>query len=150
MTRPKKIETPEILLEYFNEYVSGTKEKPIKKQIFVGRDGAEKWEERERPLTMVGFKNFCYKNKGCCIDRYVDKLEYPEFNETVAYIKNTFLQDNIEGAMAGIYQPGITARINSLTDKSEVKSTNENRNININVVNTDVPLASNEGEIKLD
>ena len=149
-TKHKYITDPNILLTYFFEYLAETKKNPIKKQIFVGRDGSERWEERERPITLLGFKNFC-RNNYSCVERYfLGEESYKDYEEVAKHIKESCLQDNIEGAMVGIYHSAITARINGLADKTEVKSTNETKNININVIDSGLGIANNEGEIKLD
>ena len=111
MGRFKLIETPEKMLEYFNEYCDYAKNNPIKVHDFVGKDGAEVYRLRERPLTIEGFENFCANTNGA----------YEDFLTICSHIRKKIRQDQIEGGMAGVYNPSITQRLNSLVEKSENK-----------------------------
>lgn len=118
----KYIETPEKMWEYFQEYKKETKSNPIKQHDFIGgKDLHEVHREKERPLTFEGFKNYCYEVVGCVEQYFVnqDKL-YNDYISVCSRIKQIIRQDQIEGGMAGIYNPSITQRLNNLTDKSEV------------------------------
>jgi hypothetical protein len=42
--RPRKINSPEELLELFNGYLDWVKQNPIRKMVFVGRDGNKEYE----------------------------------------------------------------------------------------------------------
>ena len=124
MGRNKAIETPEIMLQLFTEYCEYAKSNPIKVHDFVGKDGDEVYRLRERPLTIEGFENYCY-NQGVVsnIDRYFANTDnaYEDFRSICSRIRKTIRQDQIEGGMAGVYNPSITQRLNSLVEKSENK-----------------------------
>jgi hypothetical protein len=57
------------------------------------------------------------------IDRYFANTDnaYEDFRSICSRIKKTIRQDQIEGGMAGVYNPSITQRLNSLVEKSENK-----------------------------
>jgi hypothetical protein len=124
MGRHKAIETPELMLQYFTEYAEYCKSNPIKVHDFVGKDGDEVYRLRERPLTIEGFENYCY-NQGVIGDlsHYFANTNnaYEEFLTICSRIRKTIRQDQIEGGMAGVYNPSITQRLNSLVEKSENK-----------------------------
>jgi len=124
MGRHKAIETPELMLQYFTEYYEYCKSNPIKVHDFVGKDGDEVYRLRERPLTIEGFENYCY-NQGVIGDlsHYFANTNnaYEEFLTICSRIRKTIRQDQIEGGMAGVYNPSITQRLNSLVEKSENK-----------------------------
>jgi len=124
MGKHKYIETPEKMWELFEQYRAYTKSRPILVQDFVGKDGDEVYRLRERPLTIEGFENYCY-NQGVISDlgRYFANLDnaYEDFRTICSRIKKTIRQDQIEGGMAGVYNPSITQRLNSLVEKSENK-----------------------------
>jgi len=125
MARPdgtKYIETPEKLWGWFEEYVIKTKSKPILKMVFVGKDGKKDFEERERPLTMEGFMNFC-RRKGCEVRQYFsnDDKRYNDYISICHAIKQEIRQDQVEGGMAMIFNPSITQRLNGLVEKSSVE-----------------------------
>jgi hypothetical protein len=120
MAKHKYIETPEQLFELFEQYQKEVKENPRKKHVFVGKDGSSENERLERPLTMEGFRVFCFKNQGC-IKHYFDNTDnrYNEYSTICSHIKDLIRQDQIEGGMVGQYNPSITQRLNNLTDKVE-------------------------------
>lgn len=122
--RPKNISTPELMMEHFSDYVKETKANPFKVKDWVGKDAYEVKREKERPLTMEGFENYCFLN-GIITDlsHYFCNLDnrYSEFVGVCSRIRLIIRQDQIEGGMANIYNPSITQRLNGLADKQEVK-----------------------------
>lgn len=126
--RPKKIESPEKLLEYFKRYQEETKSNPFKVTDWVGKDAVAVSREKERPLTIEGFECWLFDNK--IINDLGDYLSnkdgrYQEFTTICSHIKKMTRKDQIEGGMAGMYNPSITQRLNGLVDKSEVKASIE-------------------------
>lgn len=123
---PKKIKSPDVLWDYFQQYIDKTKQKPITVKDWVGKDALEVKREKEKPLTIEGFENWLEDN-GIINDlgHYLSNLNnaYAEFLTICSRIKRVVRQDQIEGGMAGIYNPSITQRLNSLVDKSEQKIT---------------------------
>lgn len=121
MAKHKYIETPEELYNLFEQYKSDVKDNPRKRHVFVGKDGNSENEKLERPLTMEGFRVFCFKNQGCIKDYFDNKdNRYSEYATICTHIRDLIRQDQIEGGMVGQYNPSITQRLNGLTDKSEV------------------------------
>ena len=124
MGRNKAIETPEIMFQLFTEYCEYAKNNPIKVHDFVGKDGDEVYRLRERPLTIEGFENYVY-NQGVISDlgKYFANTDnaYEDFRTICSHIRKKIRQDQIEGGMAGVYNPSITQRLNSLVEKSENK-----------------------------
>lgn len=123
--KPKYIESPERMWELFSEYREQAKSKPILVQDFVGKDGEEVRREKERPLTLEGFENYCFE-KGVINDLgdyFGNKNgKYEDFSAICRAIRKIIRQDQIEGGMAGIYNPSITQRLNGLVDKQESKT----------------------------
>lgn len=124
MAKNKYIETPEKMWDLFTEYKDSVKSNPIKKHVFVGKDGNSDNEKRERPLTFEGFQN--YLDDQDVITDVTDYFEnkenrYSEYIRICSRIKRRIRQDQIEGGMAGIYNPSITQRLNNLTEKTENK-----------------------------
>lgn len=132
----KYIKTPKKMWDLFCAYREEVKANPIKiveqrKGPIVlpkGFDG-EMPESTvqlpaQRPLTMEGFENYCadlgvINDLG---DYFSDKDgRYSGYATICSRIKKTIRQDQIEGGMAGIYNPSITQRLNGLTDKSHVE-----------------------------
>jgi hypothetical protein len=120
--KSKYIATPEIMWGHFEDYRTETKGNPLKRPVFVGRDGEEKAEKLQRPLTLEGFENYL-ADAGIIQDigNYFsnNKGIHDEFVQVCKRIKRVIRQDQIEGGMAGIYNPSITQRLNGLVDKKE-------------------------------
>lgn len=134
MSKPKYIETPEKMYELFESYVKEVKDNPRKKHTFVGKDGKSEYERLEKPLTMEGFRIYCFKNQGC-IKHYFDNTDnrYDAYSTICSHIKDIIRQDQIEGGMVGQYNTSITQRLNGLTEKTENTNTHEIKDITINI-----------------
>ena len=82
----------------------------------------------QRPLTLEGFYNYLEDNDIItdCTDYFENKdNRYSEYVRVCQRIRRTIRQDQIEGGMAGIYNPSITQRLNNLVDKQAVEITAE-------------------------
>mgnify|MGYP001218411793 FL=1 len=123
MGKNKYIETPEKLWEHFENYKNETKSSPIKKHVFVGKDGNADYELIERPLTVDGFEVWCWRNEIISdLSQYFANTEnrYTEYQTICSRIRKEVRNDQIEKGLAGIYNTSITQRLNGLTDKSEI------------------------------
>ena len=122
--KPKYIETPEKMQEHFEAYRKDVKENPILVQDYVGKDGDEVDRKKERPLTMEGFENWLFQNSIITdVSDYFENKDdrYKEYLPICRAIKRAIRQDQIEGGMAGIYNPSITQRLNHLSEKTETE-----------------------------
>lgn len=149
--RPRLVESPESLFKWFKDYVQSLKANPIKVHDFVGKDGDSVERKKERPLTMEGFENYVYDVGGPVElkDYFANTNEsYTDFSPICRVIKREIRADQIEGGMAGIYNPSITQRLNGLVDKSEVKTdAPANKPPVVNIYNSGPTLSSSEDEI---
>jgi hypothetical protein len=122
MAKHKYIETPEKMWQLFESYRKEIKSKPILKHVFVGKDGQSEFEQRERPLTVEGFQNYCRKKAGCVHDYFANTNNaYDEYSSICRAIRDEIRQDQIEGGMAMIYNPSITQRLNGLVDQKSIE-----------------------------
>ena len=122
MAKHKYIETPEKLWEHFQAYKADIKSRPFKVKDWVGKDGDQIEREKERPLTIEGFENYCFEHNIISdLGKYFANSDnaYSEFRTICSRIRQVIRQDQIEGGMAGMYNPSITQRLNGLTDKTE-------------------------------
>lgn len=122
MGKPKYIETPEILWKHFEEYKKETKSKPFLVKDWVGKDALDVYREKERPLTIEGFE--CWladKDIIADLSHYFSNYEnrYTEYLAICSRVKKAVRQDQIEGGMAGMYNPSITQRLNGLVEKTQ-------------------------------
>lgn len=108
--------------DLFLQYKADIKNNPIRKQVFVGKDGHTDWEERERPLTMEGFENFVADLDIIeDLSQYFANTEgrYDQYQTICSRIRRKIRQCQIEGGMAGIYNPSITQRLNNLVERTD-------------------------------
>jgi len=122
MGRPNKIESPEHLYKLFQEYKKATKDNPFRVIDYVGKNAEMVYREKERPLTMEGFNNYVFE-LGIIhgLDNYFanSRGRYKRFSSICRAIKEQIRQDQIEGGMAGMYNPSITQRLNNLVEKTQ-------------------------------
>lgn len=127
MGRTKLIETPEILAELFEQYKEWVKANPYLVHDFVGKDAVEVEKKKQRPLSWIGFEAWLYR------ERVISHLGHYEQNKDGAYeaylpiIRALKLQcsaDIRDGALSGVYNQNIAARIEGLTDKKELDHKN--------------------------
>jgi cellulase/cellobiase CelA1 len=124
MGRFKLIESPEVLWNLFLKYKKHTKQTPIIVKDWVGKDATDVYREKEKPLTIEGFENYLEDEDIIGdIGKYMsnDGDNYSEYRTICSRIKRNVKQDQIEGGMAGIYNPSITQRLNGLVDKKETE-----------------------------
>lgn len=122
MGKRKYIETPEKMWEYFESYKKWVKSNPIQVQDYVGKDAEMVYRTKERPLTIDGFECWCYDNEIISdLSQYFANTEqrYTEYQTICSRIRKAVRTDQIEGGMAGIYNPSITQRLNNLTERTE-------------------------------
>ena len=129
MARPKGtkyIETPEKMWELFEAYLSDLKKRPFLVKDWVGKDGNMVHREKERPVTMEGFRVFGYKNN-LTIKHYFDNQDgaYDDYCTICSRIRDYIRNEQIEGGMAGVYNPSITQRLNGLTEKTSTELSGE-------------------------
>lgn len=126
MGNHKSIASAEELERLFFEYKDWVKQNPFKWHDFVGKDAEEVWKERERAITWSGFEAYL-ANKRILVHlgHYEQNKEgsYDEFLPIIRAIKRICTGDIIDGALSGIYNHNIAARLEGLADKKEVDKT---------------------------
>lgn len=122
MAKPKYIESPGQLWQIFQDYKNKTKISPFLQHDFVGKDGESVYRKKERCLTMDGFECYCLENESD-VHHYFDNTDnrYEDYRTICSRIRKEIRKDQIEGGMAGVYNPSITQRLNGLTEKTEAQ-----------------------------
>lgn len=126
--KKKYIETPEKMWGLFQLYRKKVKAAPFKVTDWVGGAGKQVDRKKEKPLTMEGFENYCFEeNIISDLGDYFSNKDgkYETYSTICSRIRQIIRQDQIEGGMAGIYNPSITQRLNNLVDKSSVQITEQ-------------------------
>jgi hypothetical protein len=138
MPKPKLL-TEDQFIELFLEWKEYIETNPIKKQVFVGKDGRHDYELIPRPYTLEGFLNFA-EEKVCNVHQYFENREgrYSTYVDICTRIKRVIRQNQIENGLAGLYNPSITQRLNNLTEKTDVTTNGEAINeIKISIIRPD-------------
>ena len=122
MGRPNNIKDEEQLWELFLEYKQYVKDNPYKVIDYVGKNAEMVYREKERPLTFEGFECFVWE-KG--VSKGIDHIfsnqngRYKRFLSICSRIKKEIRNEQIQGGMAGMYNPSITQRLNNLVEKTQ-------------------------------
>lgn len=122
MPKDKLISSPDELYKLFVAYKDFIKSDPKLIKDWVGKNALEVQRPKEKPLTMEGFENYVADIPGMpmSLDQYFANREkrYDEYVSICSRIVRIIRQDQIEGGMAGVYNPSITQRLNNLADKT--------------------------------
>lgn len=124
--RPKLIETPEKLMEIFEEYKAYCAANPRIKWVLSQKTAEMVAEPLRVPLTNEGFEIFCYNNYSD-VHHYMDNTDgrYSDYRTVCSHIKKEIRNDQITGGMVGQYNASITQRINALKEHTDVTSGDE-------------------------
>jgi hypothetical protein len=123
--RPKAIESPEELKSLFEAYKKWIQENPYLVHDFVGKDAVEVEKKKQRPLSWVGFEGYLARNG---VLEHLGHYEqnrgeaYTEYVPIIRALKKECSSDIIEGAMAGVYNANLAARLEGLADKKELEA----------------------------
>jgi len=127
--RPKNIETPEIFWKLFQDYVIDLKAKESEwiKIQYVGKEGDKKEDPLKLPLTIEGFKRYCWDVGIGCVEQYFKNQDeaYTEFLPICSRVKNSIRENQILGGMLNVFNPSITQRLNNLTDQKDITTGGE-------------------------
>jgi len=147
--RPRVIESPEILWDYFVQYKQWVSENPITIEDYVGKDAERVMREKPRPLTVEGFENHCFREfKVSTLQQYFENRDesYSDFISICRTIKMEIRQNQIEGGMAGIFNPSITQRLNNLKEATDI--TTNGKDVQSNIIVQDNQTKENLDKIK--
>ncbi len=120
---PRIFNSPDEMEAIWIEYKSDLAEqaKEWLKVQYVGKNGERVSDPQKVPMTLEGFKRFCYNRVGGIHQYIVNKDElYTEYIDLVVLIKEEIRENQIIGGMLGFYNHNITARLNGLVDKSAI------------------------------
>jgi len=148
MAKHKYIETPELLWDYFLQYVQHEADRPLYKREYVGKDGNEVDTPLQVPITFEGFE--CWLGNQDIIDdlgHYSSNLDnaYDAYLPIITRIrKNCFVQ-NFKGASVGLFNSNLIARKLGITEKSE-----QTQNVTHTIKGLEIMQISNKDTPKLE
>ncbi len=123
--RPKAIESPELLWDYFKEYCKKVDDNPWIVIDFKGKDASKVEIPKQLPYTWTGFDNFLFERKILSdLDDYKanKKKKYAEFSEVITRIEKFIYDHKYSGASINAFNASIIARDLRLVDASDITS----------------------------
>lgn len=129
--RPAIFEEPEQLIEAAEEYFQETAKRKINTEEMVkaGPNAGQKFDINHHiPFTIgglclhLGVHSQYFRDFKKRLKTMEDRQKAREFSLIVTRIEEIILTNQIEGAMAGIYNPNLTARLNGITERTDITS----------------------------
>lgn len=120
--RPRKFQSPKVLLETCIKYFEWVEAHPIKAQKSFAYEGAgfSHEEDRMRAMTISGLCLFL----GCTPQCWTDMRRRENFSEICAMVEQVIYEQKFAGAAAGVLNHSIIARELGLADTVNNKVTN--------------------------
>ena len=143
MAKHKYIETPEMMLDLWEQYKTHVKSNP--RLIYqLDKIGNLVPVPHEAPLTEIGFYEFVCDHPETKFDTDCPDLSdyfenkdnrYSAYIRICSRIKRGIKNDQITGGMVGQYNPSITQRLNNLTERVDTTSKGESvSEIKVNII----------------
>ena len=127
--RPRNIKSPNELWKLFQDYIIDLKAKESEwlKVQYVGKESQRMEDKFKLPLTLEGFKRYCWDVEIGCIEQYFKNQDdlYIEFIPICSRIKNNIRENQITGGIIGVFNPSITQRLNNISDNIDMTSAGE-------------------------
>ena len=133
--QPKKIPSPERMLELFEEYIQWSKDNPwIKLEAIKSGERAGELIEipHERALTEWGFAKFIGISRNGLIN-YGTKPEYSNYFNIYARIKTYMAEQRISGGLCEAFNPQLVARIDGLSEPHAAEQNEKPAPIAVNI-----------------
>lgn len=118
----KLFDTPEELWDAFQSYVRWANENPLSETDFVGATAAEVVRKKQRPLSIAGFKKWLVMEMGhppLNVHGYFKRIG-AEWKDIAEVLQEFVAEDQIGRALVGQFNANLTARLNKLSERSEV------------------------------
>ena len=133
--RPPRWEKPEDLWESFCEYAKAIQEEPIElpQQLVKGQGSTIKTGRVARPLTLQGFMCWAQLGHSWSSFKYAHR-ENEGFSAVISNIELAIRSQQIEGGLAGVYNSNLTARLNGLSDKTDIQSGGKPLDLTVEIV----------------
>lgn len=130
MGKNKYIETPAKMWDLFESYKEDVNNNPLTKKDWVGKDATTVQREYTRALIMEGFECYVMDNTSITYPDLTDYFEnkderYSDYLPICSRIKREIRKDQLEKGLAGLINPSITQRLNSLSENVNTKNITE-------------------------
>ena len=106
----------------FKMYMDWANENPLLQTDFVGATATKVTRELKRMLSISGFKRWLIQEQNVPVKSvyYYFNSKTDELKEISSIMTEIVAEDQISSAMVGIFNSNLTARINKLSERSEV------------------------------
>lgn len=136
--RPRKWKSPDEIIDKLEEYCKACAENPILVQdgMRKSKDGGQKDEQVlqmnrvARPMTLDGYCNFAGIGDWRRMKQFYSNDE--GFADAIALVERVIRDQQVSGAMVGLYKENIVSRINGITDRQDI--TSDGKRIEIQIV----------------
>jgi hypothetical protein len=117
------LKNPETLWDNFLQYSQWVEDNPLLEQNWVGKEGEEVLKRKMRPMLKPAFAVVCgYANWE---NLTYQKKSNKDFSEIISRIESCMTSWNVSGSAAGFLNPNIIARVEGLSEQTEVKHSGE-------------------------
>lgn len=126
--RPLRYETQDDLLEPIKEYFEWADKTPwIKNDVVKSGEmaGTPLQIPTQRPYTLIAM---CH-HIGLSFSVWDSYTKKPEFSEVTTYVRERIQNQQVEGAMVGVFNPNLTARINGIAENTKNDHTTNGKDI---------------------
>lgn len=125
--KPPKFKTAKELWNKFLEYCAWVDANPIELPERIGMSGTKQDVKHrsknqatvKRPYTLFGFLSWAGISNWTDFKR-PDWRQKGEYLRVIRAIENSIKSEQVDGAMVGLYNSNLTARLNNIAEKSEV------------------------------
>lgn len=119
--RPLDIKTPEELEALFEGYRRWCEENPFIMEDFGGNPPEIVRIKKQRPMTIMGFDIYLGKRLG---NNYIHEFtesdsvkKCPEFSQVISRMREQISNEQVSGAMTGVFHHNLVARVNGISEK---------------------------------
>jgi hypothetical protein len=117
------IKNPETLWVNFLQYAEWVELNPLLEQNWAGKDGDEVFKRKMRPMLKPAFAVVCGYSEWNSISEL--KRKGQDYTQIISRIEACITSWNVSGSAAGFLNPNIIARVEGLSEQTEVKHSGE-------------------------
>jgi DNA polymerase II small subunit/DNA polymerase delta subunit B len=124
--QPRKLESPEKLLQLWEEYKAFVDSNPDVIQEVTPRGIVER--QVKKPYLKQGFEVFVYNKMKYHVGQFLDNQGglYNEYIDIVKHIRSEWQLDQLSGTLTGRYKaPNLIAKMHGMVSQQEVKVVGE-------------------------
>ena len=114
--RKKIFKHPDQMAELWNEYIEDWPNRKIVQQVSHPKNGVQEIEHI-KPLSITEFSLF----GGFTDETFNQYSKENDFSGICTHIRNACREQNVSGAMAGVYNANLAARLHQIKEQKEIE-----------------------------